>query len=121
MKNLIGIFTALILLITANFTYATTPAGRIFLEADETDTLKTQYLVGYMAGYWDQLEVMNPELARCVSSGGEVKMSHLARVINWFLKQNPDWVNQHPSIFISTALKAQFKCDSVVSNSRPPD
>lgn len=71
-------------------------------------SMKRQYLLGYIAGIYDALEMADPSLAKCL--GEDVRMSQLLDAIIIYLKNNPQVRHLHPMSFIPKAIKQTFNC-----------
>ena len=98
-----------LLLYSLNPAYATVMDGNEFLSNHKENTMMArQYLIGYMAGNLDALEISNPSLIKFI--GPNLKMSQTVDAISVYLEKNPQIRHYAAASIIPPALKAQFKC-----------
>jgi Rap1a immunity proteins len=88
---------------------ATVIDGNKFLEIHKKNTeFGNQYLIGYVAGWYDQIEVSKPDIQKCL--GENVRMSQIVDAISIYLENNPQIRHYHPTAFMDLAIKKQFNC-----------
>jgi hypothetical protein len=88
---------------------ATTIDGNEFLRLHESGTTNNrQFLIGYVAGWFDSLEITDPSISKCLNA--DVRMSQISDSVALHLKKNPEIRHLHPIAFIKIVLKDNFGC-----------
>jgi len=91
---------------TAN---ATVEDGNSFLEhIDSKDSIRKQYLIGYVSGMYDAFERTDISISNCL--GKVVKMSQLVDSLEIYLRNNPQMRHYPMTSIFPEAIKKQFNC-----------